>query len=172
MHPCRNFLATLEVIIPLLPDGVPIVLTDSRPEIDRVTGHWMTSTDGAFGGATILPVEIVQPFLDWCRSYVPSSYPHDDYRLSFYFVSQRLTVWHPVPSLMEHRGRKSLLGHNASESAMTPRRYIGRDDPLAIDWTDGLTTPFVSPRRAWTAKFAATMPPDLRRQSGLEDVLR
>lgn len=171
--PCRHFLETLAYLVSLRPTA-PLVLATSRPIVETVAGAWMAAPDGMWGGATVLPVAMAHDFLGWNARHFPSP-PYDildDYRLMLYFTAHGITSFYPVPGLVQHCGRTSLLGHNANDPQMKPRRFIGWDaDPRQVDWLAGFDTPVIAPRGPYAARFTRDLTPVVAAASGLGQAL-
>jgi len=146
MLPCPDFLLGVKQAIAQKPD-VPINLFSMRKMIEEARQRgdsWYLSRDNVWGGAAILPIRLVQAFLDWQKLHVPEKYPHDDGRLSMYLYLHNIWIWQTVPCLLEHIAPSaSLLGHN---NANRVARWYG-PSALSIDWTCGLLSPLKEHRR-------------------------
>jgi hypothetical protein len=166
MHPCRDFIPALEIILDLLPNH-PIVMATSRKVAGRTEGSWCRTQDATWGGATILPKGLIKPFLDWERKYMPPSYYLDDGKIALYLLSQGILIWHTVPSLMIHLGNRSVIGHHHS-NARIPKPSLTLDQSaLSIDWTKGLEDPPTSGYTTQARVFIKTLPEHIQRDSGL-----
>lgn len=95
---------------------------------DHVGASWIVIGSIRWGIALVLPTEVVDDMLRWCEHAEGA----DDERIGRYCRDVlRWNVWHPWPSLVDHRAGGSLVGH----STTIARRFIGEDaSALDFDW--------------------------------------
>lgn len=100
-----------------------------------------------WGVAVIAPVWTIPKMLDWCsrETYWSSqSVSNLDYRIGRYYRDMRhWRTWYLIPSLVEHRDLKSLVGHDYGPPRVAHNFPGTRASALSFDWaktpTGGLT---------------------------------
>jgi len=146
---CRDFRATLDRCVHARPES-PLGFYAPRKAVDEARARgdaWVPIPDGVWGPSLLLPKPWVPEMLAWLDD--PESYSSKHKRLirdfpasswydrrveAFLRHSERLPVWHTVPSLVEHlAASRSLLGHN--NASRVARWFIGEDvSGLTVDW--------------------------------------
>lgn len=111
---------------------------------------WISTRSLNWGPAIIAPVHSIEDMLSWAESHVRRNRPpksNYDYAIGVYYrdvVGWR--TWYTVPSLTEHRGLPSLVGHDTGP-VRKAHNFIGEDgDALSVDWTrtpEGGLTPLL-----------------------------
>ena len=143
MLPCLGFYSLATAAIEANP-SVPICFFTMRRmtlvEPARRAGlSWAAAPDVAIGGSTVMPMHLLEDFLKWEARNVDPAYPHDDGRLCLWAIDTKRLIWVTIPSLLQHVGDKSTLGHGGLDR--TAGWY--EDNPPDIDWTKGLYRPIV-----------------------------
>lgn len=119
-----TFLDNVEEALEARPEHVVQLFTHARRQAEAHDrgDAWLTSSDLVWGGSTILPAGWVSEFLSDTGDRFPDDYPSCDVPLGWWVRRQGFTVWHTVPSLMEHvEPGTSLLGHaNRTRVAAVP----------------------------------------------------
>lgn len=97
-------------------------------------GHaWMSTRSLNWGPAILLPVAVIPDMLRWC-SHGSKTRQNYDYRIGLWARDvMRWRTWYTVPSLVEHRGLPSLVGHDTGPVRRAHRFHAG--SALDIDWT-------------------------------------
>lgn len=133
-----NLLKALPLITAAVPNQA-ISLWCNRPTVmiaAAMTGSWMRGTS-ARGPALLMPTSMVAEFLSWqqmaCRMGTP-----DDVRVSWFAAKHGRHIWFTVPSVVEHVGRVSTLGH---PNGRWSQAGMMAPDAANIDWTRGATDP-------------------------------
>ena len=107
-----GLLASLPAIVNAVPDQI-ISLWCNRPTVMRgaaMAGScWIRGTS-ARGPALLMPTDVVDEFLRWQSRAIRAGAP-DDVRVSLYAHAHKRHIWSTVPSLVEHIGKESTLGH-------------------------------------------------------------
>lgn len=137
MQPCEGFAELLDAAVTCRPRAA-ICMFSMRQCVTTATAAgipWVETADGCWGGATLLPVGWVQPFIEWADATIAADYKHDDRRLAYWLHRvRRVPVWVTAPSLLQHVGAgESLLGNSN-------RRRISEN------WTDRPAVDFADPR--------------------------
>jgi len=86
-------------------------LMDVHQKFGMQHGYWMSGWLH-WGIAICAKVKHIEPMLKFGDTM---NIPQDDTRLANYVKSQRLKVYYPIPSLIEHRIGKSLVGDRGVE---------------------------------------------------------
>jgi len=103
-----------------------------------------------WGPAVIAPVYTIEEMLDWAEDYSMRNRPprsNYDYAIgAFYHYEMRWRCWYTAPSLVDHAGLPSLVGHD-SGPVRKAHNFLGEDgDALSVDWTrtpEGGLTPLL-----------------------------
>lgn len=158
----ENVLPSLERALDELgPDGVVSAYTGTgRPDqlnvmkrlrVARKQGHsWIWTPMLYWGPAVIAPVYTIEEMLDWAEDYSMRNRPprsNYDYAIgAFYHYEMRWRCWYTAPSLVDHAGLPSLVGHD-SGPVRKAHNFLGEDgDALSVDWTrtpEGGLTPLL-----------------------------
>jgi hypothetical protein len=130
---CRDLVAGLEQAVNHVPEGVPLCLYIGtvRPKPQAVAQlvkaaaatSWIVMDSLYWGVGVVVPTRHIDTMIAWCdqRTRVANY----DLRMSRWFEAQRIPVWYPWPSLVEHRDSPSLVpGRTAQRHA---RQFIGAD---------------------------------------------
>lgn len=140
-----DLLAGLEQALDVLgPEGLVSAYTGTgRPDqrnvrralavADREGHAWMCTRSLNWGPAILLPAETIPDMLRWC-SHSSKSRANYDYRIGVWARDRmRWRTWYTVPSLVEHRGLPSLVGHDIGPVRRAHRFHRG--SALDIDWS-------------------------------------
>lgn len=134
---CPDFVAGIYKVIEAYPDQLINLFVTKRPAIQTALKqniHWMRCWGLCWGAGSLMPVTLINEFLDWEHRHVRPLYPHDDGRLSMWAQLTNRYIWLPVPMLIEHvGGLHSTLGHNHGEKKAAA---FLTTSPLEIDWGD------------------------------------
>src|SRR5438270_2014688 len=95
---------------------------------------WIKTPDGAAGGATLMPIDLAWDFLLWEGREIDPAYPHDDVRIKLYAWKEKLDIWITAPSLCQHEGVESLMGHPKSIGGKPRRSAWVADSTQRIEW--------------------------------------
>lgn len=100
--------------------------------VQRANGcSWITMRDLHWGVGIVLPTPIIEACIKTQDRAV--SIAQYDRRISRWLVQQRIPVWYPWPSLVEHRDTMSLIGHGEGRHA---HEFLGRETSvLDADWS-------------------------------------
>lgn len=132
--PCDTFVENLNAALTAVPDK-PVVTYSIRRTVQEAADEvrWALSADNIQQG-TAIPIDWVQPFLDWSDVSLLAGYPHDDRRLCAWLIwTEKTPVWMTVPPLFQHVGHaESLVGH----SNVTRYSKTWRQDLPVFDWSD------------------------------------
>jgi hypothetical protein len=151
--PCRDLVAGVEKALAALPDSdrSPLCLYVGRvrPYRDAINQlvaatrddtAWLTMSQLHWGPGIVMPVKLIPDMVAWCDKR--GRIPNYDRRISRWCQHQRLTVYYPWPSLVDHRGvaeNPSLVpGRSGDRRA---HRFLGVDaSALDRDWTGGVVS--------------------------------
>lgn len=143
MWPCINFFEVINHLITLAPNDAISLYGPCHyaTSAAKRRGHsWHRTADATWGGTIILPTQLTQDFVNFNNKYIlPEFRPdEDDARLRMFILLNKIRLIHTNPSLLEHVGDISTVGHPPGRKAAW---FIGDDDPMKIDWTKGLESP-------------------------------
>lgn len=140
--PCRDLVAGLEQAVAHVPEGVPLGLYIGtvRPypravsklvEATESETAWIVMNSLYWGVGVVVPTCHIDTMVAWCDQRTKVA--NYDLRMSAWFEKERIPVWYPWPSLVEHRDSPSLIpGRNSNRHA---RRFIGADaSALDANW--------------------------------------
>lgn len=143
----RDLCAGLEHALRYAPENAALCLYIGRVRphagrIARAVGRaqngcsWLTMRDLHWGVGIVLPTPIIEACIhDQDRAV---TIPQYDRRISRWLVRERIPVWYPWPSLVEHRDTESLIGHGEGRHA---HRFLGRDQSvLDANWAGPVLT--------------------------------
>jgi hypothetical protein len=159
---CRDLITGTEESLAAAPaeSVVSLYLGTRRPMVHQVTraakhaaesdASWIVLDSLCWGVAVVLPTSVIPDMvaagdIDQARG--------DDLRIRHYAMrTLHWQVWHPWPSLVDHRDTDSLIGHGNGRKA---HRFIGEDvSALGMDWSKGQVTP--GDRRSNAGRSPAT----------------
>lgn len=99
----------------------------------RESTSWLTMAQLHWGVGIVLPTSLIEDCIAWGDGR--SDIANYDKRISRYLDSQRITVWYPWPSLVDHRTSPSLVPGRTSRGRYA-HRFLGADQSaLDVDWT-------------------------------------
>lgn len=155
----KNLLAGLEKALHQIgPQGLVSAYTGTgRPDQQNIIralahaeakGHsWMSTRSLNWGPAIILPTSVIPGMLTWCERHIRrNDRPRSNYDYAIGVYARDILgwrTWYTVPSLVEHRGLPSLVGHDKGPQRVAHHFHEG--DALDIDWS--LTPPSGLPVR-------------------------
>lgn len=134
-----NFHEALNVALTRLPQRSIAMLyvgniSQTNAKVRRATRRcspsWLVFPDLYWGVGLVLPVEMLEPAAEAVNTI--TSHPNFDRRLGVFARKQRIPIWCPWPSLVDHRDSPSLLGRAGGRHALN---YAGDIAPL--DWSKG-----------------------------------
>lgn len=144
---CRDLIAGAEKALDQLgPDGLVSFYTGTgRPDqqnvtraLDTAARHqhaWLSTRSLNWGVAICAPTHTIRPMVRWC-SHPGRGAWKTDYRVGVYYRDVLgWRAWYTAPSLVEHRGVPSLVGHDTGPERKA-HNFIGTNtSALSIDWT-------------------------------------
>jgi len=140
--PCRDLVAGIERALPFVPERSPMMLYVGRARphrkiIERAVAtatagvSWLSMAETYWGPALVIPTDLIDELVEWCDGQSEANY---DRRIGRWFRDQRIPVYAPWPSLVEHRDAPSLIRNRTS--GRTAHEFIGLDaSALDVDWT-------------------------------------
>lgn len=144
--PCRDLLAGAEAAIAATPGDVPVVFyTGSvrpfRRDIERAVrrahaaaASWITMRGIYWGPAVALPTSHIAEMLEWYDGPEGGWVTNYDRRMSVWWAQREAIVWYSRPSLVDHRGDESLVGHPGRERRA--HMFAGTEaSALEVDWS-------------------------------------
>jgi len=133
---CGDLVAGVEHWLARLPAGAAMSLYFGRTSpFPRQTGHVAALADEAgaswlvldrlyWGVAAVLPTPYIGPMLAWPRG---SRFGMYDQRVSAWLVDHDVPVYHPWPSLVDHRDAPSLLPGHGIRPGRVAHRFAGEN---------------------------------------------
>ena len=143
---CRDFLLTVDRMVRLVPNACFSLFSTSGKGTrlaDEAGASWYVRRDGPWGAAVVLPSAWIPAMVRYGDSRADLRH-HDDRRLGSFLKRHHFLTFYPVPSVVEHLGDKSVLGHPSSIGGRPRRatRYVGDHvSGLVVDWRRGLPEP-------------------------------
>lgn len=146
--PCRDLAAGVERALAFVPPESPLGLYVGRARpyrqlVEKLvsdtdeTTSWLMMTKLHWGVGIVIPVALIDQALAWCDRLTEV----DDYdrRLSRWFERERIPVYYPWPSLVEHRDSPSLVpGRTGKRHAYL---FLGADKSASdVDWAGRVVT--------------------------------
>ena len=95
-------------------------------------GTWLQLPDGTWGGATIMPLSEVAQFLLWEARHVHPTLLSADARVDLWMRATGRTAYATVPSLLQHVGDRSIMGHSGVR-----RAELVAEGPVEFSRTEG-----------------------------------
>lgn len=132
----------LQVAVGMFPAS-PISLLSVRPgaKLAYDAGWSWCICWGVTGAASVIPVGMIEPFLEWDAENMRDDCPHDDVRLTAFCTDQRIGVLTPVPCLVTHGDFPSVI----EDSPLFGRKHapatIYVEDVRDVDWSKGAQSP-------------------------------
>lgn len=143
--PCRDMLAGVEKAVAATSGTEPVSLYTGRvrpfareiaaviAEANGARASWITMGGIYWGPGVVVPTETIPDMLAWYRTE-GQAVTNYDRRLSVWYTLQGLRCWYTRPSLVEHRGEKSLAKHPGR--ARRAYDFLGDNvSALDVDWT-------------------------------------
>lgn len=127
----HDLIAGVEQALTRIPDGSPMCLYlsrwtrfwNARPEPPQERA-WLTMHHIHFGQAIVMPVPLISTVIGWGdRRPEIANY---DIRLGRWFAENKVPVWYPWPSWVDHRESPSLVPGRPSRNRHA-RWWIGQD---------------------------------------------
>lgn len=78
--------------------------------------HW--------GVAIILPTKLIEPMIEYCDQ-MEILHNHDDTRIGHFLRSKGVSVWYPLPSLVDHREEMSIMENKEGSARRTALYFVG-----------------------------------------------
>lgn len=122
MRPAAGFWAAALRAIRLRPYDVIVFLTARAAAAKaREQGRsWVELPDGTWGGATLMPIPAVEDFLAFADVAISERCPSADARVDLWLRSTDRRAYATVPSLIQHIGDRSIMGHSGKRVARVP----------------------------------------------------
>src|SRR5438445_11959069 len=102
--PCPGFLSYLYGAVDYERDAIIAYWTMRNTPLREARDKdfsWIKTPDGAAGGATVMPIDLMWDFLLWEGREIDPAYPHDDVRIKLYAWKEKLDIWITAPSLSQ-----------------------------------------------------------------------
>ena len=128
MSPVPDFWHGVAAAVRARPNDILCFLC-ARQDVDRAAADrvsWVSLPDGTWGGTTLMPLVTAIDYLRWVDSNVRPECPSADARVDLYLRTFDLRAFATVPSLVDHVGERSLIGHSKGRVARELARS-GRD---------------------------------------------
>jgi hypothetical protein len=152
--PCRDLISALEgaLVYPPAESIASLYVGTRRPMTHEVTrlvqrareddASWLVLEALCWGVAVVVPTEIIPEMVAWCDQHNSRG---DDVRIRRFVQTQlHWQVWHPWPSLVDHRDEASLIGHGPGRKA---HQFVGSDvSALDVDWSKSVVRRETAPR--------------------------
>lgn len=130
--PCRDLVAGVERLLPLIPDGCPMVLytgvyrkfiSEMNQAYMQKPFDWLLTPGILWGVGVVVPTSDISDIISYCEGRPEQNY---DMRMSRYYENvKKCWVWAPIPSLVDHRDGPSLVaGRKGGRRAW---RFIGAE---------------------------------------------
>ena len=144
VQPCRDLLATVERALAHVPDGHPMSLYVGRVQpfagkvnqAVRLAGDdsaWIVMDGCYWGPGIVVPTAEIAPMAEWWNG-AGARHINYDRRVSMWFEARKIRTWYTWPSLVEHRGDKSLI--RGGKAIRHAHRFLGADvSGLTVDWS-------------------------------------
>lgn len=140
---CRDLVKGVEAALEHVPPKTPVSLFSRWKFIEQAharNSSWAACKTNATACATVLPVDLIEEWIEWSICNVPKEVIHDDERLDMWCYETDAVTWITVPSLVEHLGSdRSLVKREngrVSKGDRLATRYIGDDrSALEIDFS-------------------------------------
>lgn len=127
---CDRFWEVLSAMIDAKPAST-ICLQTVHPDVDRVRERaWLTTSDGLIGVGYLLPIDRLGDFLDWRVSLRPSARESitEDTLLAAYHLRRDWTIWHPIPTPIDHD-----VSLPSTYAALGNDKHAHRRSPIRIE---------------------------------------
>lgn len=118
-EPCAHFLhlaAAALAAAPLEAKAVSFFWRASSDQEDRAARHspapWIRMRTCQTGVCVAMRSGDIKPWLAWVDARVQAKCPSYDQRLSMWLWHRRYEAWFTMPSLVDHIGEHSLMGHD------------------------------------------------------------
>lgn len=138
----EGFWDALNTVVSMFPES-PISLFSVKklaPTIVEIGLHWCISW-GVTGAANVLPVSMIDPFLEWNDDNIRDDCPHDDVRLTAFITAQGIGALTPLPCLVDHGSLPSVLPNSPVSGKCHSPAAVFQDDVTGIDWSKGAYDP-------------------------------
>lgn len=152
---CSGFIPVLDLFAANMPAEVQIISLyglDLEPHASR--RHWYGANYPTSGLGHFMRSGTVRDCLAWAAANEQQGgmpIAHDDLMLRVFTIGRGVTVWLPVPLLIDHRDNgQSTLGHRFG-FGQPQLPFMADADPLAIDWIEELKRPHRLPDAWWGA---------------------
>src|SRR5690606_41027410 len=105
---------------------------------------WLQMPGPYWGPAIVVPTAAIPELAEWWLSSRGRSITNYDRRIARFFQRRGFDCWYSWPSLVDHRGDESLVGHGTKNPRHAHRAVGENKSGLSIDWSG----PVVSVRSA------------------------
>lgn len=150
---CRDLLAGVERALAAVPappgTPTPLCLYAGRVRPFRVAVQrlvdtagpgtsWLTMAQMHWGVGIVVPTQTITEMVGWCDQR--TDIDNYDKRISRWLQHQRITVWYPWPSLVDHRDSPSLVAGRGSRGRRA-HHFAGADTcALHLDFSGGVVS--------------------------------
>ena len=131
---CNNFVKGVKSVIAAFPNEIISLFHGPRKGFDG-SARWGQS-EGVWGQGIVMPVPMINEFLQWERENIHPSFPHDDSRVSLFALKTRRRCFVPFPNLIDHRDNElsSVMNNKRGKPRMS-FDFMGGRDPEDFDWS-------------------------------------
>ena len=157
---CPDFWLVLRALVTAFPDHVIGLHSPKVPMPPPPGANVYTTSDGLIGTGYVVPVSILQDFLEWRSRVSPEGVENlgEDTLLGLYCYDRGLSIVHPSPSFIRHNVNLPSTYGNDEHEGRKPRY------PVAFDDTASLTEMQKEEMWAWEP-----LPPPQRFYTGTHD---
>ncbi len=148
---CGDLYEGAKAMLRAVPDSPVMLYATTPPGADAAyhealaTGrHWVL-THGFWTVAPVLPVDLIDPIIDWARSHTRHDWQDSyDKRLSVAVQVLGIESMVAVPSPVSHDWSiPSIRGHDHMKDFWRPIPSLGERSALNVDWTRGADDPVI-----------------------------
>lgn len=129
---CSSFVENLEAVLRVHPDKILSLFTTEEPP--EGAPMFITFNTKCWGAGVVMPVELVEDFLQWSQDEVKKSWKADDTRIALFAACRGLRVYCPSPSLVQHNPDVRSSVQDRENSDMQAPLFVGGVGVL--DWKD------------------------------------
>lgn len=102
---CKDFLATVEKAVELRPNNHITFFTNRNDDLTKALNEgkrWVRIKRWLMAQAYVVPVSMVEPFINFADNYLTPEVKFDDDRWCIYHLYTRTYVWATAPTLVQH----------------------------------------------------------------------
>jgi len=103
--------------------------------------RWLVLNKLNWGVSVLLPTKFIRPMISYVDKHC--YFPQDDFRIAYYFLHKGIPIWHPIPSLVDHRTEggslvSPLYMGRDSQKGRCAEYFIGENvSALSVNWNIG-----------------------------------